>query len=272
MEECGLSPAPDTFLRLDDIESAVRDRVVVRILSLEPKTNAILVTGSYAQGTADRYSDLDAMALTSAKPSGGHYTWFEPTLRGPFHISVGAREIGEWIARGTAPAAWSLGFPTREAAQYLYQADSLAQSRLGNSPVVLRPSSPPELEDFIEYIMKLRRAASGGYEVYVRWHARHAAELAPRLLIPLNPERRVRDPQDALNAALDLPICPEGYREDMLVSLGLESKDTGEIERRTFNLAINLLAFLRQHKPNIDSQPELTRYLLDGTLERYIVD
>jgi hypothetical protein len=31
-----------------------------------------------------------------------------------------------------------------------------------------------------------------------------------------------------------------------------------------------LLAFPRQHKPDVDSQPDIAHYLADGTLERHL--
>lgn len=255
---------------LSDIDPTVRDRLVKRVLAEEPGTSAILVRGSYAQGTADRFSDLDLAALTTTNPIGGHRTWFESTARGLLHVSISVREIEEWVVRGSNTAPWSLGFATQEASLYFYEASNDARRRLGEPPVTLRPPSPPELEDFMEYMMKVRRAASVGDTVSLRWHARECAELAPRLLIPLNPERRVGDPQEALNAALDLPMSPEMYREDMLVALGLEPRETPEVEQSALNLAKNLLKFLKQHKPDVD--PALTEFLIDGTLERRLDD
>jgi hypothetical protein len=35
-------------------------------------------------------------------------------------------------------------------------------------------------------------------------------------------------------------------------------------------LGSELLAFIRERTPNVDDQPELTRYLADGTLERHL--
>ena len=254
-------------LRLSDIDLAVRDRLVRRILTEEPETSAILVRGSYARGTADHFSDLDLAALTTARPIGGHRTWFEPTQRGRLHVSISVREINQWL-ENIVPASWSLGFATHEVSLYLHEASGDVRKRLGDPPVTLRPSSPPELEDFIEYIMKMRRAASAGDGVSLRWYAHGAAELAPGLLIPLNPERRVGHPQDALIAALNLPVSPEMYREDMLVTLGLEASETSKVERSALRLAKNMLEFLKQHKPDIDST--LTGYLLDGSLERHL--
>lgn len=255
---------------LADIDQPVRDRIVKRVLSEEPRTIAILVFGSYGRGKADQYSDLDLTVLTTSTPEGGYRIWFESTSSGVLHVSVVAREIDEWVQRGSPPSTWSLGFPTREAGVYLYEANGMAKAKLGDPPDVLRPASPPSLEDFIEYIQKVRRAAKRGDENYARWHARDAAVLAPGLLIPLNPAMLVSDPPEALDAALNLRISPDGYRENMLVALGLEPRDTQGVEKATFDLAKSLIEFLKERKPNVDPTPDLSKYLLDGTLESYL--
>ena len=46
------------------LEPELVERVVARLRELEPSTVAVLVTGSYAQGTADEDSDLDVNVLT----------------------------------------------------------------------------------------------------------------------------------------------------------------------------------------------------------------
>ena len=35
-------------------------------------------------------------------------------------------------------------------------------------------------------------------------------------------------------------------------------------------LGSDLLAFQREHAPDVDQQPEITRFLADGTLERHL--
>ncbi len=259
----GLGPLT---IGLSDLSTEVRHRTVERVVNLEPGTIAILVGGSYAKGTADRFSDLDLVALTAGEPVGGHRTWFESMAGDELHVSTSVREIDEWVSARSEPAEWSLGFPTRLEYLYLFEANGVARERLGDPVVELRPAGPPELEDFVEYVMKVRRAAGRGEEVHLRWHARDAAELAPGLLISLNPETRVGGRLEALDAALNLRVCPEMYREDMLVALGLRACETPEVEASTLRLAANLLEFLKRHKPDVD--PEMAQYLKNGTLER----
>lgn len=50
------------------LEQALVARVVERLLDLEPGAIAVLLTGSYAKGSASVASDLDVMVITSSEP------------------------------------------------------------------------------------------------------------------------------------------------------------------------------------------------------------
>jgi hypothetical protein len=101
-------------------------------------------------------------------------------------------------------------------------------------------------------------------------YARCAALLAPRLVLPLNDEVVVHDRRDALDAALSLRVVPEHYREDLSVCLGLVPADDDSVRDSALRLAGELLAFLRERGPGVDDQPDIARYLVDGTLERHL--
>jgi phosphoribosyl-AMP cyclohydrolase len=106
--------------------------------------------------------------------------------------------------------------------------------------------------------------------VGTRIYARKVAELTPCLLTGLNEDVLVHSPREALDAALSLPIAPVHYREDMTVCLALAAASVEEVERAGLRLTSELLAFLREHRPDVDPQPDLARYLADGTLERHL--
>ena len=99
-----------------------------------------------------------------------------------------------------------------------------------------------------------------------------AGQLLQAFMISVRDYLRTHSEEADAYAAINLPISPEMYREDMLVSLGLEPRGTAKVERSALNLAKNLLEFLKQRKPDIDPQPDLTKYLVDGTLERRLND
>jgi hypothetical protein len=189
--------------------------------------------------------------------------WFDASL----HVSAGAKTAESWLARGEQSARWSLGFPGRVDAEYLWTGDDDVRRVLGEPPSLRLPAGEPELEDFVEGVLKTRRAERQGDAIGLRWRARGAASLAPSLLRPLNAERVVRNSRDALDAATDLAVAPEHYREDFLVAMGLVE---GDVLTATMRLARDLLAFLRERAPDIDPQPDIARYLADGTLERLL--
>lgn len=256
-------------LRISGLEQALVERVVDRLLALELETTAVLLTGSYAKGTAAVASDLDLVAITPA-PLVDYRTWFEEqNTDAPLHISVGAETADAWLAEAKSPARWSLGFPAINSATYLWT-DAAPTAPLGEDPSQLHPAAGPELEDFLDFVLKAKRSASSADELGLRWFAQGAASLAPTLLIPLNEERIVRDRRDALDAALSLTVSPDTYAADLRICLGLASASGADVKAAVARLGGDLLAFLREHAPDVDQQPEVARYLADGTLERHL--
>jgi hypothetical protein len=63
---------------------------------------------------------------------------------------------------------------------------------------------------------------------------------------------------------------PADYASNLLVCLGLTPASAAEVKAALGRLGSKLLAFLREHAPDVDDQPELARYLADGTLERHL--
>ncbi len=103
-----------------------------------------------------------------------------------------------------------------------------------------------------------------------RWFAQGAAALAPTLLIAVNDERIVSDRRDTRDATLNLADAPADYASDLAVCLGLTSASGGEVKAAVARLGSELRAYLRERSSDVDGQPELTRYLADGTLERHL--
>lgn len=260
-------PPPPALTGLD---SGLLQRVLAKLLDLEPVAIAVLVTGSYAKGSAMTDSDLDLTAITRVPAAVRHRTWFEERAHErPLHVSVAAKSVEQWLAGQAEPARWALGFPAVNVALLLW-AIAEARDALGEPPSVVHPPASPELEDFIEAAMKVKRAAGASDWLGLRWHAQSAAALVPGLLRELSPERLVRDRREAIQAAVDLPVVPEHYRVDLPVALGLTAADDDQVREAAMRLASEVLAFLRERNPDVDGQPEIARYLTDGTLERHI--
>jgi len=252
------------------LDADVLERIVARLHGLEPSTIAVLVSGSYAKGTAAEASDLDVQVVTTEQPRSPYRMWFEERPRQkPLHVSSSVKSLAGWLAKRDEPQAWALGFPVEHIVRYVW-ATYEARAALGEPPTNLHPAAEPELEDFVEYVQKLGRAAASAEAMYVRMYARQAAMLAPGLLRKLNDDLAVRDRENALAAALAFAVAPEHYREDLPVCLGLVRADDDAVQQAALRLARELLAFLRERAPDVDPQPDIARYLADGTLERHV--
>lgn len=253
---------------IDGLDPSVGERVVDRVTAIEQGAVAVLVAGSYAQGRADALSDLDLVVVLDSEPAVAYRTWFEEQSGAlPLHVSAGFRTVGRCLADRERPAYWGLGFPVHNVTAYLWATED-ARALLGDPPDYVHPPAEPALEDFVEFVTKVQRCASRGDSVGVRTFAREAAFRAPGLLRPLNVETVVRDRREAVEAARSLTIAPEHYREDFEAATGVVETDDEAVEQAALRLGRELLAYLRERAPDVDPQPEIARYLADGTLER----
>lgn len=252
------------------LDPALLERIVGRVLELEPATIAILVSGSYAKGTADELSDLDLQVVTAASPRSPYRMWFEDRPgRDPLHVSPSVKSLDAWLRKRSEPQDWAFGLPVEHVARYVW-ATAEARQSLGDPPTNLHPPAEPELEDFVECAGKVLRCGAAGDAPGVRFFARLLAQLAPRLLLSLNDVTLVHDPREALDVALSLRVAPEHYRDDVPACLGLIAVDDDRAYASAVRLSRELLAFLREHAPHADPQPDIARYLADGTLERHL--
>lgn len=252
------------------LEPALFERVVARLRELEPDAIAVLVEGSYARGTADEHSDLDVRVVVPSEPSSPYRMWFEERPGAKLlHVSPGVRSFERWFAERNETWDWALGFPVFNEVRYAWATEE-ARTLLGDPPSYVQPLRPPQLEVFVESLAKVRRASALGDGASVHLFARNAALLAPGLLRPLNAEIVVSDRREALEAALSLRVAPAHYRDDLSVCLGLVPADDDAVHDAAIRLGRELLAFLRERKPDVDDQPDIAGYLADGTLERHL--
>jgi hypothetical protein len=200
--------------------------------------------------------------VTLASPHVPYRTWFD----GDLHVSVGAKSTDELRRLRSEPAPWSLGFAVESPGVWLW-ATASAVAAVGDPPSHTHPPGEPELEDFVEACGKAMRTAD---PVAARLAGRMAGELAPGLVRDLGTPRLVSDRVDAVYAALALEVVPPGWRDDLPVLLGLVDATDDEVRTAVERLARGMLALLRERAPRVDPQPELSRYLADGTLERHL--
>lgn len=223
----------------------------------------MLVRGSHARGDATPTSDLDLAAVTLGGRTRSYRTWFV----GDLHVSTSIASAEDERARRAEPASWSLGFAVDDPAVWVWKT-AAAVAALGDPPDLSRPPGEPELEDFVEACAKALRADD---PVAPRLAARSAAHEAPALLRDLNAPERVSGPAGAVRAALGYATAPPGWRDDLAMAWGLTPGHDREVRDAVERLARGTLALLRERRSTVgDAQPELTRHLHDGTLERHL--
>ncbi|NHW87396.1 phosphoribosyl-AMP cyclohydrolase, partial [Escherichia coli] len=78
--------------------------------------------------------------------------------------------------------------------------------------------------------------------------------------------------RSAFSAALDLPVAPAGYREDMLRCLGLRPGSTLQLWEAAARLVTGTLPLIRPYGAEIAraAGPDLVDALVDGRLDRYV--
>ena len=254
------------------VDDAFLHRWVERLRREESGVVAVLLKGSYARGDAGPHSDVDFDLLTHGRPRVPYPVYIEKRDGRLLHVSVAVKRLDDWLSREAEPAPWSYSLPVAEATRLLW-ADESVRDEL-DRPALLRPPGDPELEDFVECAGKVRNALQAGDELRLCLAAQDLARLCPSVLLPLNPATVVGTRPGALRAALSFPVSPPGYRDDMLTCLGMSGRATTarEVRDAALRLATGTLELLRPHAERLAPllQPDLARYLADGTLQRYL--
>lgn len=223
----------------------------------------VAVLGSYARGDATPSSDLDLHAILREPPRIAYRTWFVDGL----HVSFGFAELAALRRVLARPGDWSLKLPSTVPAAWAWAGDE-AREALGDPPDLSRPAGEPELEDFVEWCAKAQRAADG---LGLRLAARGLADEAPALLLELNEVPVVGSKAEAVRAACAFPVAPEGWPDDLPVLLGVVAATDARVRAAVERVGSGILRLLRERRSRVgDGQPELTRYLHDGTLERHL--
>jgi hypothetical protein len=248
---------------LDDLPDGFLPRIVERCRLEEPDAIGIFAFGSYAQGTAQPRSDLDLQIVTPDEPRVDYRTWFDEGR----HVAASAKSLSKIHTRSTEAAAWALWFAVESPGSWVWSTPA-ALDALGDPPVFTHPAGRPEVEDFVEWCSKALRASDS---LALRVAARGLGEEAPALLRELNDPRPVASRLAAVRTALAYTEAPDGWHDDLLALLGLTTVDDDRVRLAATRVGRGTLALLRDRSSTAGSwQPDLNRYLLDGTLERHL--
>ena len=188
-----------------------------------PSTQAIMLKGSYARGDAGPHSDVDFDVLLDGPAHSAYPVRFEKSSERLRHISIAVQDLAGWLAEECEPEPWAFGLPVREPTRLLWAADASLRNQL-DRPFKPHPPAEPELEDFVESFAKASNAHARRDGIGLRQAAQSTARYAPTLIRPLNPEAWADSPRSALATVLDFDIVPPGYREDMLMCLGMSDR------------------------------------------------
>ena len=233
-----------------------------------PDTVAVILKGSHARGEAKPWSDIDFDVLVTGEDPEEYRTWLERTENRLVHISVAVESLGAWLADAEEPSSWSLGFPTVETTRLLWAANDEIRLQL-DRPYKPHPAHEIEIEDTMEALGKMRNALAKGDSIGLYRNSNKLATLIPTMLIPVNPEWRVANSREAVDAVLSLPIVPEGFAEDWLTCMGYVDTRTPE---STLSAAERMFfGALRQLPVDADVIGEdFARMIEDGSLFEYL--
>ncbi|MDQ3654197.1 MAG: nucleotidyltransferase domain-containing protein [Chloroflexota bacterium] len=257
------------------IDEAFMAGWVERLRREIPGVVAVVLKGSHVRGNAGPYSDLDLDVLVFDEEIADAYlTWIVDDGSGRLvHVSVAVETVEDWLAGFREVATWSFGFAAGEVTRLMWLGRPSLRAEL-DRPGRDHPGGEPELEDFIEELGKARNARLRSDEIAVRLAVQEIAQLCPTLLLPLNAPANPGTRPEALKAALDLAVAPEGYRDDMLLCLGLSgtSSTVDEVLAAGERLVLGTLALLEANADMIcpDLAPHLSELLSSGLLRRYL--
>jgi hypothetical protein len=249
-------------------------RWVRRLRDEVPDAVAVFLGGSHLRGDAGRFSDVDFHVLVADGPRDEWPLWFDVLDGRPVRVDVWIRDVARWLASQEEPQDWAFGLPSREPLRLCWVADQSWRARLDRAALE-HPAGPLELEHFLSDLGKVASAHQRGDELGLRLAAQDLARCCPALLQPVNPDPRpaVTSRHAALLAALDVAVAPCGYREDLLVCLGLTGRpgSAEDVYAAVCRLATGMVELLESRVDTFTRllPPQLSASLTDGSLRRY---
>jgi phosphoribosyl-AMP cyclohydrolase len=238
-----------------------------------PDGVAVFLVGSYARGDAGPYSDVDLDVLVADGPRNEWPTWFDVEEPRLVCVSVWIRDVATWLASQQESQDWAFGLPAVETVRLCWVADDSWRACLERSQLA-HPPGEPDLDHLVGDLGKVANAWRQGDELGLRLAAQDLARSCPSLLQPLNPHPGVGSRQAALVAALDFAVVPPGYRDDLLVCLGLAGRPTSaeEVHAAACHLATGVVELLGSHADRFTRllPRPLAASLTDGSLGRYV--
>lgn len=258
------------------IEERQLSRWVERLRAEDTRIVAVLMHGSYARGEARPHSDLDLDLLFDGEPEVFYRSAFEEQPDGRLlHLTIASYRLESWLEQFDPPSeseAWAFYLPARQVARLLW-ATPAARERL-EGRITLDLQASPQLQDLLESAGKVRNAYADGDDLGVRLAAQDLALRCPAVLGMLEPPPPAGTRREALQRALDLAGAPPGYREHLLLCLGLsgQASTMADLHTAALQLATGILDRLRPHSARLAGlvEPGLPEALADGRLHHLL--
>jgi phosphoribosyl-AMP cyclohydrolase len=222
-------------------------RWVRRLRQEVPGVVAVFLAGSHVRGDAGPGSDVDFDVLVDQGPRDELPAWFDADGPRLVRVEAWVHDLDQWLASQQESQDRAFGLAAAEPLRLCWVADGW-RTRLERSRL-LHPTGEPELDHFLGDLGKLANARRRGDELTLRLAAQDLARSCPTLLQPLNPHPPVASRQEALLAALEAAVAPPGYRDDLLVCLGLAGRPSGaeQVHATAARLAAGVVALLEAH-------------------------
>jgi|GEM_PF-625266 len=242
---------------------------------LEPSLDALLLFGSYAQGSQGPFSDLDLGIVTRESPTQPDRLRLLPRPEGFLAVSIHARTLETILREASAPYSWPEIRDIYAGAKVIWGQPSVLEhiqaevARLSPSADRLWGSAQHDLLSLVEALGKAKNAAARLDGAALLAATGRVAEASARLLRPLNP------PWSTLHEARLAAIfaswntVPAGAADDVALCLGhaAGSVNLAPALLAALRLTLGTIEILQPHADRLPLEPELRSMLLAGRLD-----
>jgi len=238
------------------MEAKLKD-ITQEILKETNDVELIFVSGSYAFGRMQRYSDIDLKVLTRTTPPKREYvSRFIKERRRNILLTIHFYTLSHLLRKIRRPEEWVWAYMSYGQAKVFFDRNQNMDKIKRELEKHKAPRRdflkfvPLNASYLLEYVGKLKNAHLDKDELSILYVARSIAEICYNILRPFSPIWKYSSEKEIYRSFLELHNAPEHYVEDFKTCYGLTMK------RRTINdtyksairLAQETVDFLRKNK------------------------
>jgi predicted nucleotidyltransferase len=232
------------------------EEIKKEILAKTKDVELIFVSGSYAFGKMQKYSDIDMKVLTRSKPRREFVFRFIEHEGKRVLLTIHFYKLSHVFRKIREPKEWVWADKAYGHAKVLFDRDQNMKKLRAElkeqqvSPDYFFRFVPIEASFLLEYVGKLKNAYIENDELNIIYAARSIAEICYAILKPLNPVWTYVSERETYQALLGLQNKPKHYVEDFKVcySLTMKERSTEAICKAAMRLAQETTDFLRSNK------------------------